>query len=284
MAGTYADVPGRRMAWDADGSVGLSHRTESGGFPVRDIDAADTDQLNGEAFTTNVDFADFNQHDGWVAVMFPELRDLDGYYLQGTWGTSDRTHAVRTSTDTTNGLDGTFTEISSDYPDPADNSTNYRAAIASASATGIRCVRFEFGSLEGFGGQLRTLHLYGTISTGGTPDRLLFIDNSTGLEFTGSQDYGDIPRGSARDVDIKVKNNSGSLQANTITLDSEDLDGGSGSWYTFDSGSGFSGSLAVGNLAAGASSSVITVRQVIPDAATVGLHAARLYLAVASWT
>ena len=279
MAGSYSDAPGRRMAWDADGSVMFSIRntgvyTEPAGSVRTELNDEDnTDAEVAGSYNSAYD----------LYVLFPELRDLDGIFVATGGASGNDIQEIATSGDTTNGVDGTWTQQIANLTNYTNVANNYRDNFTSLSVSNVRGVRIEQAGTSGANDQLKAVHLYGTISSGATPDRLLFIDNDTGLEFTGPKDFGDIPRGSARDFDIKIKNNSGSLTASTITIDSEDLYLGSGSWYTFDTGSGFGGSASIASLAAGVSSSVVTVRQIIPDSATIGVHAGRLYVSAGSW-
>jgi hypothetical protein len=131
--------------------------------------------------------------------------------------------------------------------------------------------------------------MYGLISSGETPDRLLFIDDSTGLEFTEPLDWGDVPRGTTLDYDIKVKNNSGTLTANTNVLDFEALTGTSDTYYTIkETGGSFATTLSITSIGAGVTypsgANVITVRLAVPDAAGFAAESARLFVSTVSWT
>lgn len=292
MAGSYANVPGRRVAWDDDGTVGVyfiggaADVTAPGG-PWTAIPAATAENLNSEENADFLGVGTSNTSQNWACLIFPELRDLKGFFSRVRAATSGG-HRVDTSADTTNGLDGTWTNRST-----ADTGwtgigalDDYRDSIASLSVSGIRSVRFKFqGANVAEQWFWRNLHVYASIASGQTPDRLLWIDDTTGLEFVLDKDYGDIPRGSARDIIIKLKNNSGSLTANTIAGAREDLYLGSAAWYTYSIGGGAYGStFSITSLAAGATSSAITLRQDVADAATLSVHAARAYVTVASWT
>jgi hypothetical protein len=128
--------------------------------------------------------------------------------------------------------------------------------------------------------------IYGAIASGETPDRLLFIADATGTEYGAPQDYGDRPRGSAVDVDIRIKNNSGTLQANTIDVTrgrTETAPPDASSWYTLDNGGGFGASFQVASLGSGASDT-FTLRQNIPDTATPNVYETWLKYAVTSWS
>jgi hypothetical protein len=137
-------------------------------------------------------------------------------------------------------------------------------------------------------GEWHHLHLYGDKSAGATPDRLLFIDNDTGLEFTGPLDWGDVPRGTTLIHEIQIKNNSATLDANDIDLDFEALTGLSDTWHTMsDSGGAFGGTLNITSIAATATypaADTITIKLIVGDAENLGPQACRLQAVTASWT
>lgn len=285
----YATVPGRRMAYDADGTVLVMHRYS---YQLFEWDATHTAYLNDEDMATNVNYdplGQFNNHSGEMIWIFPELREIDGFFGLHSDGTTDRFQEVATSANTTNGIDGTHSTLIANWTDVAKTTAAYRTDITSASASSKRSVRLQFTNHRGVGFGFRSIHLYGEISAGETPDRLLFINVATGLEFTVPQDWGDIPRGTTHDKTIRIKNNSSTLTANTITLSFEDLYLGSSSWYTIkETGGSFSTTLGITSIAAGVTyptpSNVITIRKATPDDETLGLHAARCKATTTSWT
>ena len=108
MAGRYPDVIGPRMAYDRDGSVvvlidGDNVITELTGAQAKEINDEDAASIHG---------------DRRIAVLFPELRDLVGYFarMSGFAGIG----ALEASIDTSNGLDGTWTlvDVQFDRRDP----------------------------------------------------------------------------------------------------------------------------------------------------------------------
>lgn len=285
MAGSYPDVPSRRMAWDADGTV-AAHRNATEGTPFTDYDAVARAELNDEDNTDVSASANTVGQNVQLAFIFPELREFDGFF--GRWGLSaaNSITSVETSGDTTNGIDGTWTQQIAAYADAdIDVYGHYRTAITSTAANAVRAVRVNTSLTVNNTGP-RAIHLYGTISPGETPDRLLWMDEATGLQFAAAKDYGDVPRGSARDIQVRLKNNSASLTATTIQYTAEALYLASGAWYTFTNagGSTFQSTQQLASLGAGATSAIITARQIIPDAATVGLHAARFFTDVSTWS
>lgn len=293
MAGSYPDAPERRMAWDDDGTVLLSDSYEnyalSAGaappFAWTEMSQASRQEANDEDYGTVDSHGPTGTDNPYVitCVIFPELRDIYGYWWAGA-GTNSPAPWLTYSADTTNGIDGTWTQFTTETIYTGTTVDYWRDGIITETHLGVRALKwYVYCTGTNCVARFRAMHLYGGISSGSTPDRLLFIDNTTGLEFNPHKDYGDVPRGQLQDIVIKVKNNSGSLTASTIVIQAEALIGSSASWYTFDTGSGFGSTANISSLAAGATSSAITLRQNIPDSETLGLHAPRLQASVSSW-
>lgn len=285
MAGSFPDVPARRMATQNDGTVGV---TSTNGWPTSgdvmvDINQTQMDVMSAEDLAGSGPFI-ANQGQ-FVNLIFPELREVDGYYAcaddGGTFG-----DALRTSADTTNGSSGTWLDSGSALGAVDILLPDYRESIVSLAVSGVRAVRLRPTGLSGGGGTMDRFHIYGEISPGETPDRLLFIDENTGLEFTLPNDYGDIPRGSSEDFEWRIKNNSATLTANTVQYTGADLFGGSAAWYTFTlpAGSTYAATQQIASIAATVTTGIIKTRRITVAAAPTSLHAARQYLNTASWS
>lgn len=280
MAGFYQDVPSRRMPWDTDGTVLVYNRDNAAS---REIAQADMTELNDEDGVNRVITSE--NAFGFLVHIFPELREFDGYFIARHSGGDGGFGEVETSPDTTNGIDGTWTQRSANIPDPTVVSPDYRTSITSFAVASQRAVRARKNSnTGGQDDEMQAVHIYGEISAGETPDRLLWFDNDDDLEFSKPQDYGDAPRGSASDHVTYLKNNSGSLTASSVQVTAEALFLLSGAWYTFDDGTGFSATKALAAaIGPGANSPDITIRRIIPDAEVFGLHAARAFVNVGTW-
>lgn len=293
MAGTYADVPSRRWAYDQDGTVGTHWKGQGDTFVFLDYYEewiqSDFDEINDESNSV----INFSSSSGSTptyfcyALIFPEPRNLLGYFIstpadsRNTWDL----RAVEVSTDTTNGFSGSWTALTAN--DVLYTYPNYRTDIVSTSQTAIRAIRWRRSGRES-GHRQSGVHLYGTLAAGVTPHRLLFIDTATGLEFTGPIDWGDVPRGTVHDRTLRIKNNSTTQTASTVTLSFEDLYLGSSSWYTIkETGGGFASTLAISEILPSATypagTDVITVRKTVADDEELLIHAARLKAATQSW-
>lgn len=293
MAGSYDDAPSRRIAYDDDGSLVLERISQNNGLsygPLAGLTEAQKAEINDEDNVLPTGLTQLNSNAGWgyYIWIYPELREFDGMFV-ATPGTHIIAADVDTSGDTTNGVDGTWTNRTSNLAEFQDTYANFRDEITSFAVSNVRGVRVLLkhtsgGIPQGIG--MQTTHLYGEIASGETPDRLLWVDNATGLEFALPIDYGDIPRGSAEDYDVKLRNNSGSLTASSVQCTVEDLYLGSSGWYVLkEAGGSFASTLALlSSIGSGSDSPVITLRRNTPDDETLGLHVARMYANVGSWS
>ena len=285
MAGAFPDAPSRRFGMDQDGTIWA--RWGSGEI-ISEWPGASQTELSDED-NVNHSQRGFVNGQGTVfyAFIYPELREIDGFY--GRYNDPNRMSLVETSVDTTNGKDGVWVQLIANYDDSSglDTLDSYRDEITSTAAASKRAVRVQ-GQVDQSGSEtilLQSFHIYGEIAAGETPDRLLWIDNDDDLEFSKPQDYGDVPRGSAEDHVTYLHNNSSTLAANSVQITAEDLFLGSGAWYTFDDGTGFTATLSLASsISNGANSPDITIRRITPDAETLGVHAARAFVSVGSWT
>jgi len=280
------------MAYDADGTIILGAPTTS---PLGEPSGSAKIELNDEdnvelGVQTGIPAKSSNQGDtpwDWIWI-FPELREFDGAFIAHNGRDGGSVTTTDESGDTTSGRDGTFSVVdATDWSGNTDGyPTLYRTGIRSYAVSNVRGINFrvQLNSDSGGGMKFQTVHIYGEISAGETPDRLQWFDDDDDLEFSKPQDYGDVPRGSASDHVVYLKNISASLTASSVQITAESLYLNSGSWYTFDEGSGFSATLALASsIANGADSPNITVRVIRPDAAGLGPHVARVYANAPTW-
>lgn len=281
MAGFYPDAPSRRMATDVDGTTGMWMRQDlTGGSSAFTV--ANLANLNSEVEQLSLDMG-YNQPGKYAWLQFPQKRDVDGTFL--SIHTSGVPGQLATSVDTTNGIDGTWVEKVANYPDIYTTAVLWREDIELYTAAGIYGTRIAVGSTGATYQRWATWHTYGTITAGETPDRLLFLDTTdSDNEFTAPLDYGEIARGTTQDRTIKLKNNSASLQINTIQITAEDSYLDAGTLYEFsDDDITYSATLALGNLTFG-SEILVYVRQTLDDAETLGIMAGRFKASHASMT
>jgi hypothetical protein len=217
-------------------------------------------------------------HASYTGLIFPEHRDITAYFLANNGGAI--ANDLRTSPDTTTGLDGTWTSrIPSYIPTQTIVSPGYRNAIQVVSWTGIKALRFTAGAFFD-NDSIYALHLYGNISTGETPDRLRLWHPTLDQEVDGDYfNWNDIQRGSSGTKQFRVKNNSSTLTASAITVAVEALTDTSPTvvgQHSLDISS-------IASLAPGVISSVITLTRTTPLNAILSIWAARVVAAAGSW-
>lgn len=299
MAGSYPDVSSRRMAWDADGSVGGSYRIPTYASVGGNTTAFLQYSLANRQEANDEDITRWFYDGGGSAprlhgVIFPELRDIYGFWGHSSNENSGYIHYLWTSDNTTNLIDGTWYTVTSAFQPTYLTATfaTYRTNIYSMDSTawssGVRAIAFSEGGGSFGQSYLTSLHIYGEIAAGQTPNRLLYIENSTGLEYTLPIDWGDIPRGAVYEEEWYIKNNSSTQTANNTTISRESLYGNSHLFYTFSTEVGYSDTLGpVTSIAAGSRwppSNALVIRNDPPSTANLGLHAARIVLDTSSWS
>lgn len=311
------------MAWDEDGTIFVHWQSTTAlvtdaiytsiMLPGTEYTVAEKGFFNNERTTTpygsipieRITFAPLDTGGHAFAVIFPEPRDIWGMSFWGiTYRAGDDPYwfkpvHIQTSSNSTNGISGTWSTIyTTDYPLDVPYFSYtwdlwYRIGIVAPAAplTNVRILRFAWAknlNATTADAHFGHMHLYGDKSTGATPDRLLFIDNDTGLEFTGPLDWGDVPRGTVLHHDIKIKNNSATLTANTIVLDFETLTGVSDQWHTMsDSGGAFGGTVNITSIAPTAvypAANVITIKLTVGNSQSLGPNSSRLQASTVSWT
>lgn len=291
------------MAIDRDGTQG--YRIPANNIPVK-LTATDLQHLNDESGANGTGVS--TQDDvRWWFFLFPEPRDLTNIFVIAVAGqigseyvaNQVMIHPIFVSTDTTNGVDGTWTQIAGGYQNPfatyGSYVTNpgYRQYIEPFVASGVRGIKFtQDVSGAGFN-YLVTLHLYGTITAGNNPDRLRFwhptIDQP--LSVTPAYlDWGDVPQGSTATRQIRIKNNSASLAASSVALSINVLTDSTPSrvnmYQLSADGTTFGApgaSLALGTLSPGQISAPISIMRVTPIAEQIGVGTDRFIATAASW-
>lgn len=280
MAGNYPDVPDHRIAYDRDGSIGFWYDTSQ---TVNQYSQAYLQNLNDEDDSTTGRAGDANgmYREG---VIFPEPRDIAGYFLAASASPTN----LETSTDTTNGVDGTWTARGNPV-NGGNSKPGYRNAIQSVNWPGVKGIRWRHAASFGPDNYVRMFAVYGSPSSGEAPDRLRIWHPTSDVEVAGYHfDFGDVPRAAVVSKTFRVKNPSATLTANDVTLSVEALSDTSPSnvsQYEFsDDGTNFSSTLNIGNLAPGATSGVITLRRTTNVNATLGIWTCRFVASAASYT
>ena len=290
MAGTYPDVPGRRMAYDLDGT--RIFRIDNANT-LTELTATEARSLNDESTANPLTVGGENSGTNQLFFYFPEPRDLAGFFInQGgySWGNPGVTAYV--SSDTTTGLDGTWSTYVSGFGLPTGLTPVYRTSITAAASTGTRGLRFSsfIGRLNDFVTQV--VHLYGAASTGANPDRLDLWHPTSDAPVTGAYfDWGNAQQGSTLTRTFRVKNRSSTLTANSVVLDTAPSNGEltptsptGVSQTAVSTGGAYAATASIGSLAPGAISSVLTLRRLTAFNAQISLSAMRVRAYAASWS
>lgn len=289
MAGLYPDVPAPRMAYDIDGTemIRISGTSPS----IRSL--GEKRILNNESD----DYMDYGTGDN-IAFIFPQLRDVSGYFVTG-WEIRDPS-SLQTSTNTTNGYDGTWTTIENPWGNSGVNYTSstqvkpiYRSSIKSIAANGIKAIRFNTSANGGYH-RWRCIHLYGSLSSYAGADTLRVwhptldepLDDNTSAD--GSHlDWGDTPQGSTEDRQFRIRNNSASETAFDITIYTEPITNTGvlieGQVFYSIGGGSFQNSISIGDLAPGATSGVVTVRRDTADNAALSVWSYKTVAEATRW-
>lgn len=287
MAGFYPDDPYYRIPYDDDGAVLFHHDNSSSDVTLMPATTLNSEDLSGVSIRGRGGTS-------WFGIIFGEPYDIDTflivYYMSQGSGTST---IIKYSYDTTNGIDGNWTEIlfEGNLMVPASDTSIYRNLQRRPLwVEGVISVKWEFRT-SGVGGTgsggLRNLHLFGKPSkTGGEFLRFWHptLDEEVGPAYF---DWGDVYVGGPRLRSFRIKNMSSTHTANGIELSIDALtDVGTPTTvdsHSFSSGGEFSPTLDVGDLEPQEVSQVFTVQYSPTGAPELGLKWARVMANVEVW-
>lgn len=282
MAGSYPDIPSPRIAYDRDGTLVYTQSGDTNAPTL--LSQANTNALNDEA---NNFIFNLTGPANSVSFVFPQNYTITHVYLSSSrtpWSIAQK------SPDTTNLVDGTWTQIAASIV--ADGSTTgYRNSIIAIASppTDVKALRLHAPSASGFSTSIYTVQLYGYPTA--ASDRLEFwhptLDQSLNLT-PAYMDWGDVPRSSSNSRDVRIKNISSGLTANTITVGVEALQDGTPAvvgMHTFSYlGGAYGATASIPSLAPGAISGLVTVKLDLTATAPVSIWSQRLYANAGSWS
>lgn len=270
MAGTYPDIPANRFVLEQDGtklyrlSNDLATSTESAAWlPVISDTDADYWELNNEGSWGGAG------RRGWICVVFPELRDIVGFFIN-LGGDTVGSFEMQYSTDSVDGISGTWTNGFDNFPFNTTISPYYRTGIDPVNWLGVKAIRFGIGRSvyngAAFQARVSVLHLYGSISSGQNPDRLRFWHPLSDIEAPAYHfDFGDVPQGTTHTKQFRIKNNSATLTANDIVLTRVSQSAAelqTGLQFSID-GAVWADTVDIGDLGPGAISPILRVRRIV---------------------
>lgn len=292
----FSDPPGRRLAYDADGTVVTKYVVSSGA--ITELSAANKQAMNNES-TDTYDVTAAGSTSVHLGLYFPGLRDItdlffssggDGFYGAGS------VSGIDYSTDSTNPLDGTWTNIGYSQDSGGLVVPQYRTSWSAYVASGVKALRvkFSFSSPSTDHRFVYALNAYGTRSSSDT-SRQVGLVTSGGVRFTKDFDFQDRPRGSTykwksgtlynQTSELYVKNFSATETANTVVVGQEALSGNMHNNIRISlDDSTYSQTLTAATIAPGASYGPIFVRWTPPSNDTLGVQTMRIPVTVSSWT
>lgn len=292
MAGSYADVPGSRIPYNTNGSTVEKLNSDATSY-ISTFSQSDMDKFAND--DSDIVITTYN----YVAVLFPHAFTLEGAFVRGTRqvgsGTAYQSN-FGVSTDTTNGIDGTWTAVTEMVNTDGFSRGGYSATAIrnelrdfTSAFTGVVGIRF-FGGATSASAWVYNLHLYGRPDSGVNQDSLRLWDPSSDVEITDGAyfDWDDQPQYGVLTKTFRIKNISGTLTANTVAIATENTSTNTptfSSQFEYKVGAGAYGSTAsLGNLSPGSISSVVTCKLDLTTPAALSLHWARANVTAASWS
>lgn len=225
----------------------------------------------------------------YVAFVFPEMRNLDGYFIEAIQtGGSFVIEAVETSSDTVDGAGGTWSPVAANWTEAGALSPTWRSGIVTLSATGIKAIRFRYNWNTGSSGRQidwKAIHLYGSVVTGENPNRLRAWHPTLDEEVSAAYfDFADIAQGTQQTKQFRLKNNNSTQTAQGVTLSQDNVDGGGMALQFSADGTTFTSPLTVGDIAPNVTTGVLHVRRSVGAAETVQLRASLIKAVASSWS
>lgn len=251
---------GYRMPYDTDGTIGFYY--QDGLSSVSTLSNAQLIAWNNES--TDVAFGLGNWATYKVGLIFPELRDIQGFYINLQAAGS----SLQTSADTTNGYDGTWTtRLTSPTMDTGSAVGFWRQNAQTLAVVGVRAIRYTTNGNANYPNH-HTFHIYGKASAGENPDRLEFWDPSSDVPLSASAldpgSAGDVVRGTSYSKTFRIKNLSSTKTATNTVVGFEiltDVSPSLTSMFTFSfNGGAYAGTCTIPSLAPGAVSLPVTMQ------------------------
>jgi hypothetical protein len=265
MAGTFPDVPGHRFMYDQDGSIFLNSPVSA----TSPLTVADPLVINDEDMADTIGNPSGNGGYRDFYVIFPEARSLSGMFV--SWQNS-ATLQYSYSLDTTDGTDGSWTAFASLTGFSSSLNPSMRTGIqplSHANVTGVRIRLTSVGSSNTT--YLQVWHIYGTIPITANPERLEFWQpTADSILDKAGLDFGDMPLGSVKTKQLRVKNLSSTKTATSVVVSANNLSGGtandamvSGLQFSLDDGATWGTTVTIPTIAPGGISGVVSVRRTL---------------------
>ena len=277
------------IPYHVDGSLGYNNATT--GSPVA-LTALQMEQLNRHWGDTVIN-SQGRYGDSYTGIQFAHPIDIHYWMANGNQGgNATQLGPIQWSTNSTNFVDGTWTNLSGSFNAAA--ATNYftgtRNNVISSSITGVthvRCRVYGGPYSTNWGSYLRTMLFFGQYTNASSLGLALWHptldERITGADLWRE----DVARGNTSDKQFRVKNLSSTLTANSITVNhsvSAETSPASLGLFSVSSGGTFGSSVNIGNLGPGAVSGILTSRFSPIATSALGPGAMRLNATAGSWT
>lgn len=278
----YPALTAHRFAYDVDGTIML-YRSRTASFTT--LSEAQKNSMNDEdtdGYT--IELMQDPNNEAHLIWVFPELRVVSqwaGFFVYNV-----ATLYVDYSTDTTTGQDGTWTAVGTIGPQMVAVQPYVRSqinAITVNSGNAVKGIRLRYvhATTTDYNPVVYYWHWFGTKNSHAG---LAFWDPSSDAHAAPTfLDFGDLSQGNVATKTFRIKNHHSTQTANGIVVSAADQSGTMDLEFSIGGGA-YSTDLNIGNLAAGATSGVITARRTVPSSEAIRIQAARVSAIPTSWS
>ena len=269
----------QEIAWSLDGS-----QFYFGSVGSTMTQQNQTTMTNLNSWSAGYTFTVATSYDGCLLWVFPEARDITAFRIGKTGNTSGASSVVQTSSNTTNGEDGTWTTryINTDINGWLNLTTVQLRTPLVVSWSAVKAIRmYDYYQTSTGPRTWGYAHFWGNFSRPG----LAFWDVSADNIMNGQNlDFGDVTQGSVYTRQFRIKNNSAQTANNVLVSAQAGARGQILNGLEFDGGSGYGADYTIPTIAPGAISPVITVRRTVSPTAPLDIGAGRVMAVPQSWT
>lgn len=266
----YTIPPNTRIEYDRDGTTMLFIKQSDGSSVTYDF-AEFNDEDNVVPWTANDSPLGYRPGSSAVVLIFPQAMDITHIGQMSANG-----FVTSWSDDTEDGYDGTWTTISQ-VSTWGSTSAEWRDPDDIVDLTGVTALKFVNPMTDG-NRWYQSIHIYGT-PTAANPERLAIWHPTLDQIATGSDlDFGAVAADATSTITFRVKNQSAENATESIVVSGDpDIDASAEAVVTFsDDDVTYGTSVSIGNLAAGAISSVVYAKYTQPTTPLAGPRNVRI--------
>ena len=276
------NTTGQQFHFDVDGTLGFIFNGSH--IQTGTLNTAQLGILSDWNISTNIMVYPSNSS-AYVTLVFPQTRNIVSISSRLAQVSSFNNSMVRVSYDTTNGQDGSWTQVVS-HAEQTDTinctQTFLRTGIKALPLTAVKGIEFYAAVTGASTSGISNVNLFGTY----TPLGLQFWDPVLDIPMLGNHlNFDIVDKGSFYDKQFRIKNHS-SQTANTVIITASTPE--IGELYegtSFSDGGSFGASVSITSIAPGAISPAITVRRTVsPGEADNTFGTARVTATATSWT